>query len=352
MTTQVKAPLQRQRAVAPSPRKPKRITSPTKTVAQPVGWTGNQSRLNQLAGPAPNALQESRIAPRNEPNLFLPKQPGESGIVTPASHLPGLRDSIGTLSRVKPNEVLPPEVSHHPDTAKNKDTILTFGSRANILLAVAMEENNTISSNYTFGDIYPESDLRVPEPNPHQAVRDITSDHLSLSKPKIETRSFQRDELPGGPKTGDAANFGLYKMNWLMIRQTPTGESLIEREQRILAKEIRRNGEEFAPTDWSVEAAVGRLINSSTALATRIMVEAMDKWHAENPPDPKHPTPGNFWAGHRAGSTGLNDPGSADWNDILDYYLAVMAIRARLDNDKEGTLTNGPLRIGVNVINR
>jgi hypothetical protein len=271
--------------------------------------------------------------------------------MTPYTQIPGLADSIGPLRGPKVTNVLPVEDTHHPDTAKNKATIRTFGNKANTLLAVAMEENYTVSSKYPFGDTYPELKLEVPGPNPYQAVRDLTSGPGTLSEPKSKFRTFQPDDLPGWPKTGDAANFGLYKMNWLMIRETEKGKSLINEERDIQTKKIHDHGLDFAPTAWNIEAAVGHKINASTALASEIMVEAMQKWHAEIAPDPRHPTKGNFWAGHRAGWTGLNDPGSANWDDIRSYYDAVMAIKEKLDNDKEGKLTTGSTRIGVNVVN-
>ena len=173
--------------------------------------------------------------------------------------------------------------------------------------------------------------------------------HPNLETP---TQPYQADELPGGQKTGDAANFGLYKMNWLMIKQTPTGKSLIANEYASQSLETGLIGNEFEPTEWNIEAAVGRRINADTAIASRIMLEAMKKWHAEIAPDPRRPKKGNFWAGHRAGWTGLNDPASADWDDIFSYYRAIIAIKARLDSDKDGTLTTGSSRIGVPIINR
>ena len=270
--------------------------------------------------------------------------------MTPASQLPGLAGSVAPPTRHKNIEVLKPQETNHPDTAKNKNIIRTFGSNANVVLAVAMEENFTVSSDYPFGDTYPKLKLEVPNPEPHQAVRDLTSRSLSLSEPKSETHTVQTNEL-GVPKTGDAANFGLYKMNWLMISQTDKGKSLIKEEREIQTRKIHDNGKDYAPTDWAIETAVGHKINASTAIASEIMVQAMKKWHAEIAPDPSHPTKGNFWAGHRAGWTGLNDPGAADWDDILFYYDAVMKIKAQLDNDKEGNLTRGTKRIGVNVIN-
>jgi hypothetical protein len=345
VTKRVKAPPQRNHAQAPAP--PKRAHSSTASPAQQTNWSGNQTRLHKLASPVPEPQQNLRVGTRHPPNLFLPKT--ESEPQNPFSHYRGLADAVGPLTRHKNIEVLPVEDHHDRDTAKNKDIIRTFGSNANTLLAVAMEETNTLTSNYHFGDIYPR--LSGPEWNPGRAVREITSGTVSLSEPKAETRSFQPDELPGGLKTGDAANFGLYKMNWLMISQTDTGKSLIEQERASQTLKIREAKQDFAPTDWNVEAAVGHRINADTALASRIMLEAMKKWHAEIAPDPRHPAKGNFWAGHRAGWTGLNDPGSADWNDILFYYDAVMAIKAKLDNDTEGKLTTGSTRIGVNVSN-
>jgi hypothetical protein len=348
LTKRAKASLQHHHAVAPATPKPKRVS--TSTISR-AGLTGNQSRLRKLASPTPEPSQESHVATRHTPNLFLPKPEGEPKQLTPFSGLPGLAGSVGRLTEHKNIEVLPVEDHHHPDTAKNKETIRTFGSKANTLLAVAMEENNAVSADYPFGDIYPELKLKVPDPDPYQAVRDFASGPVTLSKPKSESRTFQHDELPGWQKTGDAANFGLYKMNWLMIRQTEKGKSLIKEELEIQTKRIRDKGLDFAPTAWNVEAAVGYKINRNTAIASEIMVQAMEKWHAEIAPDPRHPAKGNFWAGHRAGWTGLNDPGSADWNDILFYYDAVMAIKSKLDNDKEGKLTKGSSRIGVKVVN-
>jgi hypothetical protein len=351
LTKRAKASLQQRQAATTAPPKPRRAPSSTNSLARPADWSGNQSRLHKLASPALDHPQQSQVATGSIPNLFLPKPPGQPKQLTPFSELPGLAGSVGRLTDHKNIDVPPAEDHHHPDTAKNKDTIRTFGSKANTLLAVAMEENNTVSSHYPFGDTYPELKLEVPDPNPYQAVRDFTSGPSTLSEPKPEFRAFQPDELPGWPKTGDAANFGLYKMNWLMIRQTEKGKSLIKEELEIQTKAIHDRGQDFAPTDWNVEAAVGHKINASTSLASEIMVQAMQKWHAEIAPDPRHPAKGNFWAGHRAGWTGLNDPGSADWEDILFYYDAVMAIKAKLDNDTDGKLTTGSTRIGVNVIN-
>jgi hypothetical protein len=126
----------------------------------------------------------------------------------------------------------------------------------------------------------------------------------------------------GDGKDGDAANFGIYKMNWGMISRcasTPRG----------------------LPDD------VGRQINDDPGLATKILLDAMRLW-STNPPEPNHPIADNFWAGHRWGASGLqNLSPPADWDDIQDYYLAIHVIKAKCDgNDSVWDTT---LRYGLDV---
>jgi hypothetical protein len=348
LSHRVKALLRSPHAGISAPRKQKSVSAGKKNAAQRTDWGGNQAHLHKLGPPTLPRLPDERIGAKQPPNLFLPDAGDRPYDVF--SNLHGLSDAVGPLPKHKNIKIREPETSSNPKTAKNKDIIRSFGSKSTVLLAVAMEENNTISSDYPFGDVYPK--LVAPGFDPRQAVHEQFSGKLGLIEAKPETYTYQPDELPGGQKHGDAANFGLYKMNWLMISQTETGKKLIKQERARQAREIHKAKQDFAPTDWNVEAAVGGKINADTALATRIMLEAMDKWHAEIPPDPTRPKPGNFWAGHRAGWTGLNSPASADWDDILFYYDAVMAIKGQLDSDKEGKLTGGRSRIGVDVINR
>jgi hypothetical protein len=348
----VKASLRSPHADIPAPHKQKRIRAATKNLAPRTDWGGNQAQLHKLVPPTLPLLPDQRIGAKQPPNLFLPKTDDRPPVVF--SNTPRLSDALGPLPKHKNIKVGEPETSNNPKTAENKDIIRSFGSQSNVLLAVAMEENKTISSDYPFGDVYPklvgpDFDSKISS---GLAVHEQFSGKLGLIEGKLETHTDHPGELPGGPKYGDAANFGLYKMNWLMIRQTETGKRLIREERAKQSREIHKRKQDFPPTDWNVETAVGMRIKARTAEATTIMLEAMKKWHAEIAPDPRRPTKGNFWAGHRAGWTGLNDPGSADWDDILFYYDAVMAIKGQLDSDKEGRLTTGSSRIGVDVINR
>jgi hypothetical protein len=70
------------------------------------------------------------------------------------------------------------------------------------------------------------------------------------------------DQSPGGvPKIGDAANFGIFKMNWYMIRQCPSAMAIL--------------GSQPASTAWKT---VGATINSNPTLATQILLEGMGLW--------------------------------------------------------------------------
>jgi hypothetical protein len=313
LTKRAKASLQQRQAATAAPAKPKRVSSSANGIAHPTEWNGNQFRLRKIA-------------------------------ISPLDLLHDKYEPVDlTVRKDDPDH-------HNRDTKKNKKTIRRFGSKANTFLAMAMQENNSVSSEYPFGDVYPK--MAGPNWATRQDVRDVMSGPHTPSQLRFETNPFQPDELPGGQKTGDAANFGLYKMNWLMIRQTEWGKMLIELETERQTQKIRENKQNFAPTAWNVEAAVGDKINKSTDIASVILQQAMEMWHAEIPPEPDHPTKGNFWAGHRAGWTGLNNPGAADWDDIVFYYNAVMAIKAKLDSDKTGKFTTGNSRLGVKVPNR
>lgn len=160
-----------------------------------------------------------------------------------------------------------------------------------LALAIAMLEDGTLQCDYPFGDVYPNGIL----------------------------------------KTGDAANFGIYKMNWYMIQQCPSAKALFPNQP--------------GSDSWK---AAGTKINGDAGLATHILLEAMNKW-SMNEPDPNAPVTGNFWAGHRWGESGLNNQMPTDWQDVLNYYLAVKAITDKCDSDSSVWTTN--VRYGVNVPN-
>lgn len=137
-----------------------------------------------------------------------------------------------------------------------------------------------------------------------------------LEDKRLEATYPFGDKLPDGtPKTGDAANFGVYKMNWYMIKQCPSARPLI--------------GSPAIASAWQV---AGKRINSDPGLATKLLSEAMVLWSTAAP-NPSAPTGGNFWAGHRWGESGLKNLPTTDWLDIQTYYHAVLQIKAACDAD-------------------
>lgn len=195
-------------------------------------------------------------------------------------------------------------------------------------LAIAMQEDKTLSGNYPFGDIFPEDPKR---PGRLEEV---------LQYPELDPTA-----RPGFPKRGGAANFGIYKMNWYMIKQCESAKS------RAKSLDIDVN----ARNAW---IPVGQEINNDPGLATQILIEAMSKWSTVKPayPELKDKEVGNFWAGHRFGSSGLNDeppPGMSlaeMRKSILNYYDAIWIIRAYIESDRDKAW-NTPLRYGEDVPN-
>src|SRR5262245_25404258 len=53
-----------------------------------------------------------------------------------------------------------------------------------------------------------------------QAIRNAGGDVLDVAIAMLETERMQTNYAYGDNKTGDAANFGLFKQNWLMLRQS------------------------------------------------------------------------------------------------------------------------------------
>ena len=144
---------------------------------------------------------------------------------------------------------------------------------------------------------------------------------LTLAIAMVETSDLLCNYVYGDGKTGDAANFGIYKMNFGMIKECQSAAG--------------------ADAD-----TLGPTLNSDPALATKILLEAMQIW-STNPPEPNHPVAGNFWAGHRQGSTRLSNAASANWDDIQDYYLAVQVIKAKCDGD--ATVWDSKIRYYLDV---
>ena len=145
-----------------------------------------------------------------------------------------------------------------PELGIRKQEILKQG--ANVLdLAVAMAETKTLTADYPFGDVYPD----------------------------------------GRPKIDDAANFGIFKQNWQMIRES------VPQFKKFTAKDYKE----------------GAVLNSDLGLDIQVL-HASQKFYGID----------QWFAGHRNGPSGLTNPNTADINN---YKQAIYWTRDQLSSDEK-----------------
>ena len=183
-----------------------------------------------------------------------------------------------------------------------------------------MMEGPSLDADYPFGDTFPgnarltEPQLRVLPP----ATPASSPDKLTRSRP------LTYGDMVPQRKTGGSANYGAFKMNWYMIRQTASGVAL--------EGMVRSSYSNLSPDDVADRA--GEIINRDLALATQIIVEAWHKWgHAE--PDRGNPETSKFWAGQRWGQTGLLEDAYGHFTDVHRYYSGVKKIKDACAKDPQ-----------------
>lgn len=130
-----------------------------------------------------------------------------------------------------------------------------------------------------------------------QAVLAAGGTSLDLAVAMLETETMTATYPVGDGKTGDAANFGIFKQNWLMIRGSAAGFD------GLRAADYRR----------------GEVLNGDLPRDLEALHVAQRHW------------PLDLWfAGHRRGESGLARPDTAD---VAAYREAVYWIRDRIDAD-------------------
>jgi hypothetical protein len=192
------------------------------------------------------------------------------------------------------------------------------------ILAIAMMETKTLREDdpeYPVGDAYPpavkyrysQSGLQAP------VVAPPFLPNLRMERPVISGDLFPT------LKTGEAANYGIYKMNWYMIQRTKTGAELLET--------ARANHPTL--TDDGLSKAAGLYLDDPEDLkglqkATQVIIEAWEKW-GHDAPDGNNLKKSAFWAGHRWGGSGLLDKTYSHFQDVLAYYKGVERIKRCCD---------------------
>jgi hypothetical protein len=130
-----------------------------------------------------------------------------------------------------------------------------------------------------------------------QAVIAAGGNSLDLAVAMLETEHMQADYSYGDGKTGNAANFGIFKQNWFMIRK--------------VEPEFRRS----TASDYDR----GAVLNTDLEWDVAVLHAAQQRWPIEM-----------WFAGHRNGESGLRRP---DTDDIARYRRAVYWIRDQIDAD-------------------
>ena len=144
-----------------------------------------------------------------------------------------------------------------------------------------------------------------------QAVLNTGGTVLELAIAMLETDTMTTNYTYGDGKTGDAANFGIFKQNWHMIRQSVSQYS------------------GYGANDWNAGAA----LNSNLSWDIQVRHAAQSKWGEST-----------WFAGHRNGETGLNNPNT---QDIANYRTAVYWIQSQINSSS--TYLSDDTRFWVSV---
>jgi hypothetical protein len=140
-----------------------------------------------------------------------------------------------------------------------------------------------------------------------RALQALGGTVLDLAVALLETREMVADypfgdvDPCGCPKTDDAANFGIFKQNWLMIR--------------LSWEPYARLG----PRDYRT----GSALNDDLALDVQVLHASQQRYGLDG-------LDGLWFAGHRNGATGLAKPSTGD---IRRYREAVEWIQDQLTAD-------------------
>ncbi|PSL52467.1 cellulose or protein binding domain-containing protein [Saccharothrix carnea] len=130
-----------------------------------------------------------------------------------------------------------------------------------------------------------------------QQIRNAGGNSLDLAVAMLETENMSTNYAYGDNKTYDAANFGIFKQNWLMLR----------------SKCSRFSGQSVS--QWNN----GAVLNSNLSADISCLHQSQSGYGL------------NTWfAGHRNGESGLNNPNTSDING---YKTAIYWIKSRIDSN-------------------
>ena len=147
-----------------------------------------------------------------------------------------------------------------------------------------------------------------------QAILNAGGNTLDLAIAMLETENMQANYTYGDGKTGDAANFGIFKQNWFMIRHSVSEYKSCTASQYSWADVLNSN------LSWDIKC-----------LHTCQNYYGLSKW----------------FGGHRNGETGLNNYNTTDINN---YKNAVYWIKSQIDSNSNYKTDNTCFWVSVPAI--
>ncbi|KAH7231519.1 hypothetical protein FSOLCH5_005038 [Fusarium solani] len=132
-----------------------------------------------------------------------------------------------------------------------------------------------------------------------QAILNAGGNTLDIAIAMLEDEHMQTNYKYGDGKTDDAANFGLFKVNWGMLRVCASRAGFVGQSE----------------SQW----------NNGAKLNSDIYADVASRWDCQN-----HYGYNTWFAGHRNGATGLKDPNT---EDIKFYRESVEWIQSQIDSD-------------------
>ncbi|KAL3467186.1 hypothetical protein BJX64DRAFT_283911 [Aspergillus heterothallicus] len=132
-----------------------------------------------------------------------------------------------------------------------------------------------------------------------QAILNAGGNTLDLAIAMLETEGMKTDYTYGDGKTYDAANFGLFKQNWGMLRVCATRYGLAGQPE----------------SNW----------NNGAILNSNVYADVASRWDCQG-----YYGVDKWFAGHRNGASGLSNPNT---DDINKYKNAVYWIQQQIDSN-------------------
>ncbi|KGO43585.1 hypothetical protein PEX1_059110 [Penicillium expansum] len=117
----------------------------------------------------------------------------------------------------------------------------------------------------------------------------------------LETKTMTTDYTYGDGKSGDSTNFGVFKQNWYILRNSAS---------EFLGQTV-------------AEVDNGAILNASSDLDKDIQARHEGEEHYGYE---------TWFSGHRNGESGINNPGTADINTYID---AVAWIQQQIESDEK-----------------